>query len=178
MGFFSDRRNQRDEPDPSDDPAAVPEALTGPGLSAQAVTPALTSERIIASLERSGYRYFVDSDGDTGGIWDGRILYFFQFGEKKEILQVRGTWARTAAIDNLSSFLDICNDWNRERIWPKTYVRVRDDGQVVLNTEVSTDLEYGVTDDQLDQLMQCGIATSSMFFNHLDEQFPDPIARA
>jgi hypothetical protein len=31
-----------------------------------------------------------------------------------------------------------------------------------------------VTDDQLDQLLQCGLSTGSMFFDSLDEYYPDP----
>jgi hypothetical protein len=99
-------------------------------------------------------------------------------GESSEVLQVRGQWHRDLTIERLEEILELCNEWNAERIWPKTYVRVRDNGAVLVYTEVTVDLEHGVTEDQLDQLLQCGLTTGSMFFEHLDETFPDPLRSA
>lgn len=138
----------------------------------------VTPARITAWFRRNEFSYFVDNDGDLGGLWRGRLYYFFLFGDESEILQIRGQWHREVAIERLEEVLNACNEWNAERIWPKAYVRVRDNGMVHVIAEVATDLEHGVTDDQLNQLLFCGLSTGSMFFDSIDELYPDPAAMA
>ncbi|EYR63342.1 hypothetical protein N866_01205 [Actinotalea ferrariae CF5-4] len=158
--------------------------LGGPQRSAPSQQPAddvptpLSRTRLTDWFTEHAYTFFVDSDGDVGGLWRGRLFYFFCFGERSEILQVRGQWNREFSIERLTEVLEICNLWNSERLWPKAYVRVRDDGMVHVTCEVATDLEHGVTDDQLGQLVQCGLSSASVFFDELDELYPDPAAEA
>nr|WP_141372358.1 YbjN domain-containing protein [Cellulomonas cellasea] len=142
-------------------------------LTGDVPTP-VTAARVAEWFARHQFSYFVDNDGDLGGLWRGRLFYFFLFGEHSEILQVRGQWHREVAIERLEEVLDVCNEWNADRIWPKAYARVRDNGMVHVVAEVATDLEHGVTDDQLNQLLFCGLSTGSMFFDSLDELYPDP----
>ncbi len=142
-------------------------------------TPApLSLARVVEWTADCGYAYFIDSDGDLGGLWRGRLFYFLLFGAQDEILQVRGQWNRDLTIERLEEILEFCNEWNTDRIWPKTYTRVRDNGMIQVFTEVTVDLEHGVTDDQLDQMLQCGLSTGSMFFDALDEFYPDPARQA
>jgi hypothetical protein len=63
------------------------------------------------------------------------------------------------------------NDWNRERIWPKVYVR-EEDGLLALYSEVSADLEQGVTDIQLAQLLACGLGTGVQMFTAIEAVLP------
>ena len=91
-----------------------------------------------------------------------------------EILQVRGQWNREITIERIEEVLDFCNDWNTDRIWPKAYFRVRDNGMIQVYAEVSVDLEHGATDEQLDRLLACGLSTSAMLFDTLDGLYPDP----
>ena len=65
----------------------------------------------------------------------------------------------------------VVNDWNRERLWAKTYLRLEDD-DVALYGEVSTDLGHGVTDDQLGQLVSCGLGTNAQLFAALRDLLP------
>jgi hypothetical protein len=130
--------------------------------------------RIASWMTDNAFSYFVDNDGDLGGLWRGRLFYFFLFGEDSEILQIRGQWHREVAIERLEEVLDICNEWNADRIWPKAYLRVRDNGRIHVVSEVATDLEHGATDAQLSQMLFCGLSTGSMFFDALDERYPDP----
>lgn len=134
----------------------------------------LSVARIVGWFESNQFSYFLDSDGDLGGLWRGRLFYFFLFGENSEILQVRGQWNREIAIERLGEVLEACNEWNADRIWPKAYVRVRDNGMVHVISEVATDLEHGVTDAQLSQLLHCGLSTGNMLFDTIDELYPDP----
>ncbi|RYV52453.1 YbjN domain-containing protein [Pengzhenrongella frigida] len=151
--------------------------LGGTPLLDDVPTP-LSVARIIAWFEEHEFSYFLDNDGDLGGLWRGRLFYFFLFGEDSEILQIRGQWNREAAIERLEVVLEACNEWNADRIWPKAYVRVRDNGMVHVISEVATDLEDGVTDAQLGQLLNCGLSTGNMLFDAIDELFPDPAAAA
>jgi len=200
MGFFrggrgGGRRWPGREPEPADQPvgpdrpelsdadlhAQVSELIVrelGADVLTDDVPTPLTVARIIAWFEDHDFSYFLDSDGDLGGLWRGRLFYFFLFGEESEILQIRGQWNREVAIERLEVVLEACNEWNADRIWPKAYVRVRDNGMVHVISEVATDLENGVTDPQLSQLLNCGLSTGNMLFDAIDELFPDPAAVA
>jgi len=142
------------------------------------VPTAVSPARIASWMTDNQFSYFIDNDGDLGGLWRGRLFYFFLFGQQAEILQVRGQWHRELAIERLEEVLDLCNEWNAERIWPKAYVRVRDNGRVHVVAEVATDLEHGATDAQLSQMLFCGLSTGSMLFDALDERYPDPAGTA
>jgi hypothetical protein len=188
VGFFSWMRRVREVPATIRDGALggqpLPGVIGSPAREAPAQRPRdqvptpLTTQRLTRWFTDHGYTYFVDADGDVGGVWRGRLFYFFLFGERTEILQVRGQWNREFAIERLTEVLDVCNEWNADKIWPKAYVRVRDDGMVHATCEVATDLEHGVTDDQLGQLLHCGLTSASLFFDALDHLYPDPAAAA
>lgn len=174
--------SQRDLPTPDvlpDTPAwgsaAAPTASTAHQVD---VALPLSDDRLVQWLADSSFSYFVDNDGDVGGLWRGRVFYFFLFGQHREILQVRGHWQREGAIERLVEVLEFCNTWNTERIWPKAYVRVRDDGHVHVVGEVAVDFEHGATDDQLSQTLHCGLATGTMLFDALDQHYPDPVGQA
>ncbi|WP_129336830.1 YbjN domain-containing protein [Cellulomonas endophytica] len=154
--------------------AALLAAELGPAAPGEEHPTPVTPARIAAWMTDHDFSYFVDNDGDLGGLWRGRLFYFFLFGERSEILQVRGQWHREATIERLEEVLDLCNEWNADRIWPKAYVRVRDNGRVHVVSEVAVDLEHGATDAQLGQLLHCGLSTGSLLFDALDERYPDP----
>jgi hypothetical protein len=119
----------------------------------------LTNEMIAGVLQQRGYRYFTDSDGDIGGHWDNILIYFFRLGTNDEMLQVRALARRRFGIDEVPRLYAFCNSWNHDKLWPKAYVHVGDDGTAGIYGEVTTDLEKGVTVAQLDQLIACGIST-------------------
>ena len=114
---------------------------------------------IKAVLDARGFTYFVDADGDLGGDFQGNLIYFFRIGEQKEMLQVRAMAQHVFAIDDVTRLYEFCNAWNHDRLWPKAYVHVSDDGTVNVIGEVLADWEKGVTPEQLDQVIICGIAT-------------------
>ncbi len=159
-----------------DVPAGGTSPVAAPALPGRAAP--LSDDRLVQWLTDSSFSYFVDNDGDVGGLWRGRVFYFFLFGQHREILQVRGHWQREGAIERLLEVLEFCNTWNTERIWPKAYVRVRDDGHVHVVGEVAVDFEHGATDDQLSQSLRCGLATGTMLFDALDQHYPDPVRQA
>ncbi|MCI9887301.1 YbjN domain-containing protein [Micrococcales bacterium 31B] len=132
---------------------------------------ALTQKRITHSLDSKGYRYQIDDDGDIGGNWDGRTVFFFQYGEQHEILQVRSCWNHTISLGYSELIQLFCNDWNRERIWPKVYAREEDDSTLGVYAELSTDLEFGVSNEQLDNFIACALGSASQFYTALDKEF-------
>ena len=129
-------------------------------------------DRVAAYLSDKGYRFVVDDDGDLTGTWDSHQFWFLLLGDEHEIVQVRGRWARTLPREQRSPALRALNDWNRERIWPKSYLR-EEEGRLAVYAEVSVDLEPGATDDQLGQILACGLGTGVRLFDALNTQVPD-----
>jgi hypothetical protein len=129
----------------------------------------LTNELIIAALEARDYQHFTDDDGDIGGWWDENLIYFFRFGQEGELLQVRTRTRRAFTVEEVTRLYEFCNSWNHDRFWPKAYVHVADDGTAQVYGEVITDLEAGISPEQLDQLLECGIATGCQLSEAVDE---------
>jgi len=131
----------------------------------------LSRERVADHLLSRGYRFVVDDDGDLTGTWDGSRFWFLLLGEQQEILQVRGRWHRQLALEHRPALALAVNDWNRERIWPKAYLR-EEEGALALYSEVSADYEPGVTDLQLAQLVSCGLGTGVQMFAAVEALLP------
>jgi len=147
------------------------DATAAPGGS-EGLAP-LSKDRIKAGLEREGWSYGVDSDGDIGGGWEYASFYFFVNGKDDELLCIRGTWRGQLDSVDLGKAVEICNDWNAEKLWPKTYARRDDEGVVRIHTEHNVDYEQGISDGQLSQQLLCAVNTGMSFFEHLNEHFPD-----
>ncbi|MFU8871283.1 YbjN domain-containing protein [Micromonospora sp. SL4-19] len=124
----------------------------------QALCP-LTDELIAAVLANRGYAVAEDPDGDLVGRWDQHLIWFHRRGAAGELLQVRTVAAHRFGIERVPDLYAFCNSWNHDRLWPKAFVHVADDGLAQVCGEVTTDLERGVTPHQLDQLIDCGITT-------------------
>lgn len=137
----------------------------------------LSKDRIKAGLERAGWSYSVDSDGDIGGGWEYASFYFFANGDDNELFCIRGAWRGQLEPEQLGRALEICNAWNAEKLWPKTYARVDDEGMVRLHTEHNVDFEPGITDEQLSQQLLCAINTSMAFYEEVNEAYPEVWAK-
>ncbi|MBM0239264.1 YbjN domain-containing protein [Micromonospora sp. ATA32] len=138
------------------EPANIPESpLIGDPRTLQR----LTGELVAAVLRNRGYAFSTDDDGDLVGRWDDSLIWFFRLGAAGELLQVRTMAAPTFPIEHVPALYAFCNSWNHDRLWPKAFVHVDDDGRARVCGEVIADLEQGVTPHQLDQLLDCGIST-------------------
>src|SRR5690349_17619522 len=100
---------------------------------------------ITAALDQRGFTYVVDEDGDVAGNFQGNLVYFFRIGERKEMLQVRTMVQHVFAMSEVARLYEFCNAWNHDRLWPKAYTHVSDDGTVAVIGEVLADWEKGVT---------------------------------
>jgi hypothetical protein len=121
--------------------------------------PPLSHDMIISALEAHEFAHFVDDEGDIGGNWQGCLIYFFRLGKNQEIFQVRALTHPEFSTDDVPRLHAFCNAWNHDRLWPKAYVHTGDDGVVRVIGEVGADFEHGVTQQQLEQIMICGVAT-------------------
>lgn len=182
MGLWTPWRGYRRKlgAEVAEDASKIPgEPETGaPGLEESQFPTAVSQDRIASWFTENKFHFFIDSDNDLGGLWHSRVFFFFLLGEHKEILQIRSQWNREISIDRLDEVLPFCNDWNTQRVWPKTYVRVRDNGMIQVCAETAVDLEQGVTDEQLGIQLVCGLNSQTFFWNALDELYPDPAASA
>jgi hypothetical protein len=130
--------------------------------------PALSNEMIAAALDARGFTYSTDADGDIYGNWENNLIYFFRIGAAREMLQVRAMAQRQFGTDDVPRLYAFCNHWNHDRLFPKAYVHVADDGTARVVGEVVADWEQGVTAEQLDQVMICGIATGCQLSAEVD----------
>lgn len=135
--------------------------------SISATPPALTQERIKAIFDKEEWKYDVDDDGDLRGLWDDNLFYFMLRGEQKEILVVHGAFQRTLPMERLEEVRVFLNSWNRDKIWPKGYHRVMDNGEIAVFCDHASDWEDGVTTEQLAQTLNCALATSLSMYTTL-----------
>jgi len=136
-----------------------------PPACRQELAAPITMDRIGVELNRHNYAFTKDDDGDLTGVWDDHQFWFILGGNDHEVLQIRGRWNGTLGSEERVSALLTVNDWNRDHIWPKVYVR--DEGEICIYAEVSIDFEYGVTDSQLRESIACGLVTAVQFFNSM-----------
>jgi len=150
-------------------PDTVPRQRTGPLPAEETsanlldVPTAVTRDRLASYLGSRGYTFRLDEDGDITGTWDGNRFWFMLLGVDKDIIQVRGRWHRPLAESNRVATLQIVNDWNRDRIWPKAYVR-RENGALSLYTEHSVAFGPAATADQIDETLAGGLGNSLQLF--------------
>ena len=91
---------------------------------------------------------------------------------------MRGIWDGKLSPADLPQALEVINEWNRDRLFPKVYARVNDEGQLRVISEHTLDYEHGLTDDQLNLHVNTGIATSCQLWERLNEAFPEAAAAA
>ncbi len=133
--------------------------------------PPLTQERMKALFDQEKWSYFVDNEGDLGGIWDGNQFFFLQRGDDNEILHVTARWHHTLPIEHLDAIRNFLNEWNKQKLWPKVFHRIGDEGRISLIAEHAADWEHGVTDEQLALTVHCALSTSLHFFEAVETEF-------
>jgi hypothetical protein len=121
--------------------------------------PARLSDDLVARvLDSHGYVYTVRPGGGIEGRWGDDLIRFTCAGAGRDVLRVRTTTARVFDIEDVPKLYAFCNTWNAERPWPKAYVHVDDGGHAQVRGDVVAHLAGGVTTEQLDRLVGCGIA--------------------
>lgn len=129
------------------------------------MTTPISLDRIEAHLRGRGMHVRRDEDTVTG-MWDEHRFWFYLVGKERNILQIRGRGGRTATPENRGAVMLAVNDWNRDAIFPKCYVR-EEAGRVACYTEVSVPMGSGVTEEQLGAQVDCGLGAGLRFLTSL-----------
>ena len=92
-------------------------------------------------LDEYGLKHTIDDDGDLTVRWEKCSLYFFHYGDSHEVLQARMYLNRRFTVEMRPSIALMLDDWNRTKLFPKTYTVLPDDG-MVLNCDVAAEIKF------------------------------------
>lgn len=125
--------------------------------------------RLVSHLSELGYKFTTDEDGDVVGIWDGNFFWFMFMGTDSGFFQIRSRWHRNVGSTDKSLALQTCNDWNRDKLWPKTFVRddTDSDGFAVYG-ENTFDFTEGATPKQFAYSIELALKSTLHFYQHLE----------
>jgi hypothetical protein len=121
-------------------------------------------------LDEYGLKHSIDDDGDLTVRWEKCNVFFFYYGEKKEVVQARLYLNRRFSVDLRPTVALMLDDWNRTKLFPKAYTVLPDDGAVGICAEQVFDFEAGVTREQLKYTIGVWIDTLLRFAEWVDEQ--------
>lgn len=135
--------------------------------------PLLSQQRIMDALERMEWKASVDEDGDLIGGWENGWHCFRLLGENGNTLMVRGGWYGRFPVERQAEVEAWVLDWNRRTLWPKALCETDNEGNIRLGSEHAVDYRHGLTDDQLESHIACGVLTAERLFEEAAEAFPD-----
>ena len=121
-------------------------------------------------LDEYGLKHSTDDDGDLTVRWENCNVFFFYYGERREVLQARLYLNRRFSVDLRPSVALMLDDWNRTRLFPKAYTVLPDDGMVGICAEQCHDFEAGVTREQLKYTIGVWIDTLLRFAQWIEDQ--------
>jgi hypothetical protein len=120
-------------------------------------------------LDEFGLRHVIDSDGDLAVRWEKCTIYFFSYGDQKEVLQARLYLNRRFAVESRSALALLLDEWNRTRLFGKAYTILPDDGMVGICAEECHDFT-GSTRAQIKHVVGIWIDSLLRFSEWIDEQ--------
>jgi len=121
-------------------------------------------------LDEFGLKHQIDEDGDLVVRWEKCSVFFFFYGERREILQARLYMNRRFDVENRGALTLLLDEWNRVKLFPKAYTVLPDDGRVGVCAEQCYDFESGATRGQLKYAVGLWIDTLLRFNDWVDEQ--------
>lgn len=121
-------------------------------------------------LDEFGLRHSIDDDGDLVVRWEKCSIYFFFYGDRREVLQARMYLNRRFDVDSRASLAVLLDEWNRTKLFPKAFTILPDDGMVGICAEHSYDFEAGATRRQLKYAVGMWVDTLLRFSDWLDDQ--------
>jgi hypothetical protein len=121
-------------------------------------------------LDEFGLRHGIDDDGDLAVRWEKCSVYFFFYGDHKEVLQARLYLNRRFSADMRATLAVLLDEWNRTKLFPKAYTVLPDDGMVGICAEHCQDFEGGATRAQLKYSIGMWIDTLLRFADWVDDQ--------
>ena len=133
-----------------------------------AVTPTLGLVQQL--LDEFGLKHGMDDDGDLVVRWEKCSIYFFFYGERREVLQARVYLNRRFNVDMRATLSLLLDEWNRTKLFPKAFTILPDDGMVGICAEQCHDFEAGVTRAQLKYSIGVWMDTLLRFCDWLEDQ--------
>jgi hypothetical protein len=121
-------------------------------------------------LDEFGLRHSIDEDGDLVVRWEKCSVYFFFYGERREVLQARMYMNRRFGVEDRATISLLLDEWNRTKLFPKAFTILPDDGMVGICAEHCTDFETGATRAQLKYTIGMWVDTLMRFGDWIDEQ--------
>ena len=121
-------------------------------------------------LDEFGLRHSIDDDGDLAVRWEKCSVYFFFYGERREVLQARMYLNRRFNVDNRATLTLLLDEWNRTKLFPKSFTILPDDGMAGICAEHCYDFEAGATRAQIKYTVGMWIDTLLRFSDWIDEQ--------
>ena len=121
-------------------------------------------------LDEFGLVHSIDDDGDLVVRWEKCSVYFFFYGDQREVLQARMYLNRRFDVDNRAALALLTDEWNRTKLFPKAFTILPDDGMVGLCAEHSYDYEAGATRAQLKYAIGMWVDTLLRFSDWIDDQ--------
>ena len=121
-------------------------------------------------LDEFGLRHQIDEDGDLVVRWEKCSIYFFFYGDRREVLQARMYLNRRFNVDMRATLALLLDEWNRTKLFPKAFTILPDDGMVGICAEQCYDFEAGVTRAQLKYTVGMWVDTLLRFGDWIDDQ--------
>ena len=121
-------------------------------------------------LDEYGLKHTIDDDGDLTVRWEKCSVFFFYYGERREVLQARLYLNRRFSVEMRPSVALMLDDWNRTKLFPKAYTVLPDDGMVGICAEQCFDFEAGASREQLKYTVGVWIDTLLRFAEWVEEQ--------
>lgn len=121
-------------------------------------------------LDEYGLKHSIDDDGDLTVRWEKCSVYFFFYGDRREVLQARMYLNRRFDVEMRPTLSLLLDEWNRTKLFPKAFTILPDDGMVGICAEQCYDYEAGVTRAQLKYAIGVWIDTLLRFSDWLDDQ--------
>ncbi|WP_167143952.1 YbjN domain-containing protein [Canibacter zhoujuaniae] len=129
----------------------------------------LSQELIIKHFTNKGIHYFTTDRGLLGATFRDVQFLFAITGNRQELLCISGQWHRIISANALELVRAFISDWHRDKLFPKAYIRIDDDGTLQTITEVTVDYEYGLTFDQLQTHIDRAVINTLDFVTELED---------
>ncbi|NJP05672.1 MAG: YbjN domain-containing protein [Chloroflexaceae bacterium] len=131
-------------------------------------------------IQKRGWKFLRDQDGDYRvdfAYSDERgcslSLWMIAEGAESEIYTVRVYSDKRIPRDDWMHVIRLCNEWNRDRRWPKAYLHAPSDEEMLtapVHLEYQIDLETGIHQELLEHLTESILSSSHAFWMWMAEE--------
>ena len=135
----------------------------------------ISESRIRRVLDRKKFSHRIDDDGDIVGVLSAdedcpySVLWYIRLeGKNKGLFVIRLLDDRVIPDRDHGRAVLACNKWNKEKRWPKTFLAVGSDAQIIGEEQI--DLETGIHDELLADYIATMISAGWSMFVTLSKE--------